>query len=857
MAQFRIKNGLIIDNGGISVTGSISSTAGITGSFSGSIAGFPTDVSSFSSSLSTRITSTEATASQYVAASGSLSTRTTAVEATSSQYVAASGSFSTRLTTDGTSIASINAKTGSFATTGSNYFIGTQVITGSVYIANDLIVQGSSSLQNITASAVSIGTNTVILNTDSPAVRFAGISVRDSGSNSGVTSSIWYDSLNNKWIYQNESGSSYSGGMFISGPRNTGSLGDEASMTNGYIAKGLGGDHIGPSIIFESASAAIGINTDTPDTLLTVNGVSGTKSLALVNSTGGTRADFTITENTGLILNAYEGASARSIDLKVGGVSALTIASSQAATFASSVTAAGNGFFGGAATFSGLNGGISLNGSSNSGINFRVADALKGYLYTASNNMYLETTSGNIILAPNGNPALTIATTGAATFSSSVTVTGNNAYVFQGAGATTGYQAAALSNSGGAINYGVANSSGVFWGSGGGGAYYGTIGTTNATAFVIATNNAGRMLIDSSGNVGIGTTSPFAVLTSQAPSSGAIGLGIVGRASDDYGLITFRKNDASTTVVEIGGNIANGFFFNNYANTFTSFATNSTERMRISPTGTLSINSTAGPVDDNNQKLHVYGAIRQDVLGASYGEGIAMNFPTGGVTYGGIFMHSTTANSALGAGTIKWQMTYNYAPEIGTGGGGLAFTTTNTNTRMLLTSGGKLLVGTTTAGYGLFTEQRVTINPTNDGITVAPLTQNKSAYTLQADNNTGNRYGLYIANGSSSEVGSVSFTSSAVSFNTTSDYRLKEDLKAVNGLEIVNKINVYNYKWKISDDRMDGVLAHELQDILPYAVMGIKDGDKMQSVDYSKIVPVLIASIKELSAKVAALEAQQ
>jgi hypothetical protein len=169
-------------------------------------------------------------------------------------------------------LASNEAKTGSFATTGSNYFIGTQVITGSVYIANDLIVQGSSSLQNITASAVSIGTNTVILNTASPAVRFAGISVRDSGSNSSVTSSIWYDSLNNKWIYQNESGSSYSGGMFISGPRNTGSLGSEAGMDNGYITKGLGGDHIGPSIIFESGSTNIGIGTNVPAYKLEVSG---------------------------------------------------------------------------------------------------------------------------------------------------------------------------------------------------------------------------------------------------------------------------------------------------------------------------------------------------------------------------------------------------------------------------------------------------------------------------------------------------------------------------------------------------------------------------------------------------------
>jgi hypothetical protein len=45
---------------------------------------------------------------------------------------------------------------------------------------------------------------------------------------------------------------------------------------------------------------------------------------------------------------------------------------------------------------------------------------------------------------------------------------------------------------------------------------------------------------------------------------------------------------------------------------------------------------------------------------------------------------------------------------------------------------------------------------------------------------------------------------------------------------------------------MDGVLAHELQQILPYAVFGIKDGEQMQQVDYSKIVPVMVQAIKEL-----------
>jgi hypothetical protein len=72
-----------------------------------------------------------------------------------------------------------------------------------------------------------------------------------------------------------------------------------------------------------------------------------------------------------------------------------------------------NGFFGGATAFAGLAGGISVNGSTNSGINFRIADVLRGYVYVAGNlGMYVESTAGNVVLAPTGVPALTATTSG-------------------------------------------------------------------------------------------------------------------------------------------------------------------------------------------------------------------------------------------------------------------------------------------------------------------------------------------------------------------------------------------------------------------------------------------------------------
>jgi hypothetical protein len=158
-------------------------------------------------------------------------------------------------------LSSLEIVTGSVATTGSNIFIGTQTITGSLYISANLVVQGSSSLEDITGSNVYIGTNKINLNTDTPAIRFGGISVFDSGSNFGESGSLLWDSQGNRWIYQHpsSSGAPYKSAILISGPQNSGSLGSEATLTSGKIQKAVGDDHIGDSIITETGGG-IGIN---------------------------------------------------------------------------------------------------------------------------------------------------------------------------------------------------------------------------------------------------------------------------------------------------------------------------------------------------------------------------------------------------------------------------------------------------------------------------------------------------------------------------------------------------------------------------------------------------------------------
>ena len=131
-----------------------------------------------------------------------------------------------------------------------------------------------------------------------------------------------------------------------------------------------------------------------------------------------------------------------------------------------------------------------------------------------------------------------------------------------------------------------------------------------------------------------------------------------------------------------------------------------------------------------------------------------------------------------------------------------------------------------------------------------------------------------------STVGDISITSSATTYNTSSDYRLKENVTPIQGAsDIVKAMNPCTYTAIVDGIWYDGFLAHELQDVLPRAVTGTKDGmieeeyevtpateaeeaimgtrsvPDMQSVDYAKLTPILVASLQEALGRIDALEA--
>jgi hypothetical protein len=203
-------------------------------------------------------------------------------------------SFNEYTQSTNTRLSNLEIKTGSYATTGSNIFFGTQTFTGSVYITQDLIVQGSSSLQNVTASAVSIGTNQINLNTDFPAFRYAGLNVYDSGS-SGVSASLQWDSLNDQWIFlHQESGSAVvDSSILLYGPLSNDGLGSEATLTGNFLTKVENnghGHHLTTSSIQDTG------------TLVTINSATQITGSLGVNSTQ-TLQSFTILSNVGQNLN--------------------------------------------------------------------------------------------------------------------------------------------------------------------------------------------------------------------------------------------------------------------------------------------------------------------------------------------------------------------------------------------------------------------------------------------------------------------------------------------------------------------------------------------------------------------------
>lgn len=266
-------------------------------------------------------------------------------------------------------------------------------------------------------------------------------------------------------------------------------------------------------------------------------------------------------------------------------------------------------------------------------------------------------------------------------------------------------------------------------------------------------------------------------------------------------------------------------------------STGGSERMRIDSSGNVGI-GTSSPADN----LHVYvnttteNGIRVQNANAS-GQSAVQYINNAGTQKADVWWNNN--GSTFNIRTLSTD------PMI--------FSTNNTE-RMRFDSSGHLLVGTTSSdgtavGIRLFNNNQVQASKSGDW-----------SFRMGRRDSTGIVTEIYY---NSTRVGDIATNGTGTTYNSASDYRLKENVQPMVGaLERVALLKPCTYTWKINGSTGEGFIAHELQEIVPDAVNGIKDavdneGNIVpQSIDTSFLVATLTAAIQEQQALITALTAR-
>ena len=341
-------------------------------------------------------------------------------------------------------------------------------------------------------------------------------------------------------------------------------------------------------------------------------------------------------------------------------------------------------------------------------------------------------------------------------------------------------------------------------------------GFNDADTFRVVTSGSEALRVNSLQNVGINETNPLGKLHVKSADSGASADGsadeLVVEGSGNSGLsILSGTSDNGTILFSDSGDSAAGGLRYEHNDDALNFRTNgSWNRLYINSSGNVGIG-----MDSPNATLNVNGTIRAENERFLAGRETA-SAPA--------YAFHDDADTGM----------FNVASNI------LAFSTAGSE-RMRILSGGTVLISTTTnEGVGglSFSDGSNGVNVTNNTTTGA-----------------GNGHEFYVFRRNSTQIGSIVMSNTdGVTYSTSSDARLKNVLGEAKGLEIVKKLNPVNFEWKESKNVQDGLIAQEVEELIPHAVAVSEEGH--YSMDYSKLVTPLIKAIQEQQEQIDALQSE-
>ena len=374
--------------------------------------------------------------------------------------------------------------------------------------------------------------------------------------------------------------------------------------------------------------------------------------------------------------------------------------------------------------------------------------------------------------------------------------------------------------------------------------------TTSGTALNMSADTTGileiqtgatpttAVTIDSSQNVGIGTSSPAC----KADVAGAIRTTSIGAPASGVGLELSYGGTANTA--DILSYDRTGAAFKNIEMRCSNLIFNTGgggERARIDSSGNVLVNSATLPtaLNTNFKNIYVKGA-NNGVVAVSSNDGLAS-----------VTLYSGANSSDNPA--IAFQNSLRFATATDVGIGGFA-------ERMRIDSGGSLLVGTTATVVG----EKVSIKSTGTWNTLLQIPNNGNGLIITNASGTASYQAFtFYNNGTTfSQTGYIQVSGTTTTYATSSDYRLKENIAPMqNALNVVSKLKPVTYKWKSNGSDGQGFIAHELAEIVPDCVSGNKDAvdedgkPVYQGIDTSFLVATLTAAIQEQQVLITQLQA--